>query len=480
MLERERLNREAVEIINTDMYVPQDHLLRKIDAAVDFTRIYDFVSDRYSPDKGRPSIDPVVLFKMALIRHLYGLPSLRRTSEEVQMNIAYKWFLGYALNEPTPHFSTISYNFKHRFTEKTIEEVFSWILHEIERAGYLSPEAVFMDGTHIRANANINKKMKLMIPEAARQYEKQLREEINAEREARGQKPFDDGDDSEPPEREVTVSVTDPESGLFHRGEHKKCFAYGAHTVCDSQGYILDTVVTAGNVHDSKAFYELYERVTEKYPEIKVIAADSAYKTPWICRRIIDDGRIPAMPYVRPKTKDYGHEWWKYVYDEYYDCVLCPEYRILHYATTNRDGYREYKSRRYICQKCPTRHMCTQSVKCEKTVTRHIWQDYLDLADDYRYTPEYRAIYERRKETIERCFADAKEKHAMRYTPYRGLSQVSKWVKLKFAAMNLKKLAVRRWRDRSFSNLYSRIWTILKNMTDRTFLASEKSFSSTS
>lgn len=104
-----------------------DHLLRKIDAAVDFTHIYDIVSGLYSPDKGRPSIESVVLFKIVLIQHLYGLPSLRRTAEEVAMNIAYKWFLGYLINEAAPHFSTVSYNFKHRFTEEMVEEVFRWI-----------------------------------------------------------------------------------------------------------------------------------------------------------------------------------------------------------------------------------------------------------------------------------------------------------------------------------------------------------------
>ena len=74
-----------------------------------------------------------------------------------------------------------------------------------------------------------------------------------------------------------------------------------------------------------------------------------------------------------------------------------------------------------------------------KTVQRHIWKDYEDLADDARYTPEYQALYAKRKEAIERVFADAKEKHAMRYTQYRGLAQVANWVKLKFAAMNLEK-----------------------------------------
>lgn len=82
-----------------------------------------------------------------------------------------------------------------------------------------------------------------------------------------------------------------------------------------------------------------------------------------------------------------------------------------------------------------------------KTVQRHIWKGYEELADDIRYTPKYQELYKRRKETIERVFADAKEKHAMRYTQYRGLAQVSNWVRLKFAAMNLKKLAIRKWRD---------------------------------
>lgn len=151
--------------------------------------------------------------------------------------------------------------------------------------------------------------------------------------------------------------------------------------------------------------------MTEAFPETETIVADSAYK--------------------RPQTMKGGHEWWKYVYDEYYDCVICPEYQVLSCRTTSREGYREYRSDPRICADCPTRH-----------------------------TPKYRELYERRKETIERVFAGAKEKHAMRYTQYRGLAQAANWVKLKFAAMNLKKLAIRRWRDKSgpFALLF--LWPI--------------------
>lgn len=144
-------------------------------------------------------------------------------------------------------------------------------------------------------------------------------------------------------------------------------------------------------------------------------------------------------------TKKGNLPWYEYVYDDYYDCILCPQNQVLNYATTNRDGYREYKSKSYVCKNCPVRECCTQSRQCTKTVMRHVWHDYIERAEDVRHSPLGKTTYALRSQTIERVFADAKEKHAMRYTPYRGLTAVTAWVKLKFAAMNLKKLAIHKW-----------------------------------
>ena len=450
MLKRETEQRQAIEMLCVDMLVPQDHLLRKIDAAVDFTRIYDLVEDLYCEDNGRPSCDPVVLFKLVMIQHLFGIRSLRQTLRDAEVNVAYRWFLGYTMSQRLPHFATVSYAFRNRFTAEVIEGMFRWILEEVARAGYLSPEVVFVDGTHIKANANLKKHVKKSIPVAAKRYQEQLDEEIEADRQAHGKKPLkkDDDDDTPsalPKQKTVIESTTDPESGVFHKGEHKKCFAYEAHTVCDRRGYVLETEVTPGNVHDSVAFDAVFERLTEHYPEVQVITADAGYKTPWICKQIFDSGRIPSLPYKRPMTRKGNLPWYEYVYDEYYDCVLCPQSKVLSYATTNREGYREYKSKSYICKSCPVRERCTQSRQCTKTVTRHVWQDYMERAEDVRHSPLGKATYTLRSQTIERVFADAKEKHAMRYTPYRGLTAVSTWVKLKFAAMNLKKLAIHKW-----------------------------------
>ena len=168
MLERGKMDRDVVEIVGIESLVPKEHLLRKIDKAVDFNRLYEIVERLYSEANGRPSVDPVVLFKMVLIQHMYGIPSLRRTAEEVSLNVAYRWFLGYTLQEETPHFSTVSYNFRHRFTEETVEQIFGWILEKVAEAGYLSPKVVFIDGTHIKANANTKKQVKGQIPTASR------------------------------------------------------------------------------------------------------------------------------------------------------------------------------------------------------------------------------------------------------------------------------------------------------------------------
>ncbi len=451
MIERQPNQRREVEVTDIEGLVPKRHLLRKIERSMDWEEVYKLVEHLYSRDRGRPSVDPVVLIKIVLLQHLYGIRSLRQTLVECEVNLAYRWFLGYGLSARLPHFSTVSYNFLHRFSAETFEAIFELVLEQAISSGYIKPEIIFVDATHIKANANRKKQMKKYVPAAVKQYEEQLHKEVNEDRELHGKKPFEDKDGDHDKEdgsqmelREVSVSTTDPEAGLFHKGEHQKCFAYTAHTACDRNNFVLGVEVSAGNLHDSVLFDAIYGQVTERFPEVEVVTADAGYKTPWICKRVFDDGRIPSLPYKRPQTKKGNLPWQEYVYDEFYDCVLCPQSQVLNYSTTNRQGYREYKSNAVVCRNCQVRERCTQSKNFQKVVARHIWAHYLERAEDVRHSPLGQQTYSKRSQTIERVFADAKEKHGMRYTTYRGLASVTNWVRLKFAAMNLKKLAT--WR----------------------------------
>lgn len=472
MIKRNENLRNNIQIVDLEGLVPQDHLLRKIDTVVDFTHIYDLVDDLYCADNGRPSVDPVVLVKMVMIQHLYGIKSLRQTAKDIDMNIAYRWFLGYDLAVKIPHFSTISYNFSKRFTSEMFEHIFTWILDNAIAMDYVKPESIFIDATHFKANANKKKSTKIIAKKAARSFEEQLRAEIDEDRENNGKKPLKDNDNDEPPTKQITVSTVDPECGLFHKGEHKKEMAYTTHTACDRNNFILDFEVTAGNIHDSLVFDKVYDKVISKFEEVKIVVVDAGYKTPWICKKIFDDGRLPSMPYKRPMSKRDFFPPYEYVYDEYYNCVVCPNNQVLPYSTTNREGYREFKSNPQKCKVCPYLYKCTESKNHQKVVTKHIWEHYIDEAEHFRHSPLGKESYSLRSQTIERVFADAKEKYAMRYTFHRGLTKVTNWVRLKFTCMNLKKLAMWAWKSPVYFQFSGILQMILMNIHQKPCLIS--------
>ena len=269
----------------------------------------------------------------------------------------------------------------------------------------------------------------------------QLRQEVNAEREKLGKKPINDDDDHDDEGTsgegmvEKTVSTTDPDAGMFIKGEHERQFAYEAHTACDKRGFILGVEVTAGNVHDSIAWDAVYNEITAKFERVKYVVMDAAYKTPWIAKKILEDGRIPIMPYTRYTGDKERYKPWEYEYDPVTDSFICPQGGVLRHTTTNKEGKRTYRTTPSKCKSCPCKFKCGANEKGQKVMTTHIWEEYLDI--------------------VERIFADAKEKHAMRYTHHRGLAAVTRWVRLKYAAMNLKKLANWSWENSNLRIIFA-------------------------
>lgn len=437
---------DQIEFVCISDLVPESHLLRAVNNSIDFGFIYEEVKELYSEDRGRPSIDPVVLIKLIMLQALYGIRSMRQTIKEVEVNIAYRWFLGYGLQEKIPHFSTFGKNYERRFKESDLfEQIFIRVLMEAIKSGFIKSDTVFIDATHVKASANKKKYIKKMAQHRAHKYKRELMTEINADREEHGKKPFEDNDEDGSPKeskpKQVKESTTDPESGMFHKGEKESCFAYTASVACDRNNFVLGVKVAPGNTHDSQVFTDIFQEINQQFPEIEAVVVDAGYKTPGICREIIKAQKLPIMPYKRPMTKDGYFKKYEYVYDEHYDCYLCPNNQVLKYSTTNRGGYREYKSTPQICSTCSMLMQCTQSKNNTKVVTRHIWEPYVEMAEDIRHTPKGKDLYRMRGETIERVFADAKEKHGMRYTHYRGLRKVQHYLTLLFACMNLKKLA---------------------------------------
>lgn len=455
MLSGEERKSKQIQMVCVDDLVPKEHLLRKIDAAIDWSFIYGLVEDKYCLDNGRPSINPVTLIKIPLIQYMFGIRSMRQTIKEIEVNVAYRWFLGLDFTDRVPHFTTFGKNYSRRFKDTDIfEQIFTRILEECMKHKLIDLGEVFVDATHVKACANSKKQQKELVKKEALFYEEQLKKEIDEDRELHGKKPLKDknddndgnGNGSGSTFKEEKRSTVDPDCGWFHKGEHKEVFAYSVETACDKHGWVLGYTVDRGNLHDSRTFKGLYDKLDKS--ETKKLIADAGYKTPAIAKLLIDDGIAPVFPYKRPMTKEGFFKKYEYSYDEYYDCYICPDNKILKYSTTNRDGYREYKSSAKDCEKCPYREQCTESANHVKVVTRHIWEEYLEICEDYRHTEGNKDLYDKRKETIERIFGTAKEFHGFRYTNMVGKARMEMKVGLTFACLNLKKLARILWKKR--------------------------------
>ena len=456
--------------------VPQNHEVRKLEEAIDWNFIYPLVEDLYS-HCGRKSIDPVVLFKIIIINYTFGYNSIRKTCREIEVNVAYRWFLGIAMDDKVPNYSTWSQNYIRRYGDSEVfEQIFSYILEQAMENGFIDTTTVYGDSTHMKASANKRKSIRERVEITKKEYEDDLLREINQVRASHNQKPIDsltrkeydyDEETGEVIEvtktKEIKQSITDPESGNYHKGEHEECFAYSHQTFCDKNGFVLAHETVPGNMHDSVSFFSAYHKLINKIDGIKNICLDAGYKTGAIIREIIKNGQTPYLPYRRPMTKKEFISKRDYVYDDEFDSYICPNEKLLEYTTTNRQGYKEYKSNPQECINCPFISKCTKSKNHQKVVTRSVWEEYIDIAEEVRHSQEWKDIYPKRKETIERVFADGKENHCLRFTRVRGLKKNHHVGAMIFACHNLQKLGKWKWKKEKNIPLSSKLLTLFLN-----------------
>ena len=102
--------------------------------------------------------------------------------------------------------------------------------------------------------------------------------------------------------------------------------------------------ITAGNVSDSVAWDAVYDQVTEKFSEVKFVMMDAGYKTPWIAKKVLEDGRIPILSYTRYKGKKDKFKPWDFTYTAATDSFTCPGGHELRHTSTSKEGKRTYRS----------------------------------------------------------------------------------------------------------------------------------------
>ena len=244
----------AMLFVDIESLIPETHLLRKIERMVSFDFIYDLLVPYY-PATGRPSVDPVSMFKMLLIGYLYGIKSERRLVEEVQLNIAYRWFCGFELDDTIPNHSTFSKTRTRKWQQSSLfQKAFYEIVKQCIDSGLIDGEAMAADGSYIPANVSreswIN--VETEVEQSMQSYLDSLDEELS------NQPGF-----KKPPTKIVrkcrTTSQTDPDSGYINHGS-KRGIGYLMEATVDCKHgiltgvdvYILPWILlrsTAGRIH---------------------------------------------------------------------------------------------------------------------------------------------------------------------------------------------------------------------------------------
>jgi transposase len=445
MLRKPGYEQTALEIVTLDELVPSDHLLRKIDAVIDFSFIHDRVAGLYCADNGRPPLDPTLMFKALFIGYLFGIRSERQLVREIGVNVAYRWFLRLKLTDAVFDASTLSQNRRRRFTDPSVaQDIFDTIVEQAMGHGLVDGSVLYTDSTHLKANANKNRFDTQVIAKSRADYWDALDRAVDEDRADHGKRPLKSRD-RQPVEKQTKVSRTDPEAGYMVREGKPKGFFYLDHrTVEGKLGIITDTHATPANVHDSIVYLSRLDRQCERFGfAVAAVGLDAGYGTSGIAKGLEDRAILGVTGYRNPTPPRPGMmRKSRFAYEQELDGYRCPQGQLLTYATTDRNGYRHYTSDPAVCRTCSLLASCTSNAKAIRTITRHVWADQRERTDAHRLSPWGKAIYKRRKETVERSFADAKQLHGHRYARFRSLWRVRVQCLLAATAQNMKKIAM--------------------------------------
>jgi transposase len=417
--------------------VPSDHLLRRIDAVLDLSWLRDALAPYYS-HTGCPSVDPELMIRMLLIGYCYSIRSERRLCQEVEMNLAYRWFCRLGLEDRVPDHSTFSVNRHGRFRDSDVlRQVFESVVRGCMAARLVGGEGFAVDASVIEADAS--------------RFRRVEGSEIDWTDGQRARRPIReylaalDGERSPTnPEREPkALSPTDPAAAWTTRGRHKVMFGYSLNYLIDTKdAVIVDVEATPTRISkEVDATAAMVERTEECFGlKPDNMAGDVAYGTGKMLGWLVDRGIEPHIPvWDKGKRGDGSLAREDFTYDSERDIYLCPEGKTL--KTTGRvyDGKtRLYRSSKYDCDACPLKPRCCPTMPSRK-IPRDINEEARDYARSLVGTDAYRQSGRQRKK-IERLFGEVKRNLALTRLRLRGPTGARDEFLLVATVQNLKRL----------------------------------------
>ncbi len=425
-----------------DDQVPANHLLRKLDALLDFGPIRKQLEPLYS-EIGRPSVDPELMIRMLLIGYCYSIRSERRLCEEVRYNLAYKWFCGLGLEDRVPDHSTFSVNRHGRFRESDVMRlVFESVVATCMQVGLVGGEGFAVDASVIEADAS--------------RYKRVAGSEVNWSEKQRAKRPVreflaaleSENPPINPDQPPKAMSPSDPAAAWTTRGRHKVQFAYSINQLVDFlDGVIVDVAATPTRISMEVDVTEIMlDRVKTRFGlDPDRIAGDVAYGTGALLGKLVEREIAPHIP-VWDKSNPAADDKFSradFTFDKEQNVYICPNGKQLCTSGTAHDGTTlKYIARESDCSTCLYKPVCTTGKS--RRVQRDVNEEAREHARALMKTRDYE-ISARQRKMIETGFGDLKRNLGLTRLRLRGLAGASDEFLLAATVQNLKRLANAVW-----------------------------------
>jgi transposase len=423
-----------------DEAVPDDHLVRKIDAVLDLSWVYAELAPHY-PTLGRPSIDPVLMIRMLIIGYVFALRSERLLCREVQVNFAYRWFCKLGIEHKTPDHSAFSRARNERFRDSGIfRRVFERVVEACIAADLVGGEGFAVDASLIQADANKQRSIpgsgwqKTCDPETASRAMKEYLATLD-------DAAFGAASNVTP----KFVSPSDPAAQWTGAMRGPAFFAYANNYLIDVKfGVIMDVEASrAIRQAEVDAAKTMIGRTEERFglkPER--LAADTAYGSAATLNWIVNEKKItPHIPVIdKSKREDGSLSRADFTFDKDRNVYVCPQGKLLH--TTGRIHSGEtvlYRASTHDCGPCPLKPKCCPKAP-ERKIPRSIYEDARDAARALADTEAFEQSRRDRKR-VEMLFAHLKRILRLGRLRLRGPRGAQDEFTLAAVAQNLRRLA---------------------------------------
>ncbi len=477
-----------------DELVPAEHFYRHLDRVLDLSFVRDLVRDCYVAEKGRPSIDPVVFFRLQLVMFFEGIRSERQLLRLAADRLSVRWYLGYNLDEPLPDHSSLT-GIRTRYGVAVFRRFFDAILEQCRQAGLVWGRELYFDSTQVQANAalgSLTPRFAVEAREATRAVEAHL-EALFADESAEGAPPSPPPLQAQPPDPQAPdeptplpvsltaeqreelatanderhdwvatlgaqdrgvrgrcyrrvadflVSTTDPDATMMHT-KGPADMGYHAHFVVDGgkARVIQSVLVTPPEVMDNQPMLDLlWHTCFRRKLRPHQVTGDRLFGTEENLVAIEGQGILAYIPQADADHRTAFFSADRFIYDASRDVYICPAGKELRFDRPHStERSRRYRAPRSECNTCALKARCTTS-KEGRTLCRSVDEACLERVRGYASSEAYQKAVRKRQVWVEPLFGEGKQWHGLRRFRLRRLWRVNIEALLIGAGLNLKRL----------------------------------------